>query len=1172
MKWNWFSRPVPRRRRGPPKKRRSHSAVLGVRRLERRRVLDASITSLTAMAPVTQINDTLTFHEADQLKMTATANGLGTLFFDWSLKEFDAAHPNGVEIDSLHQTAISGEPVLADFTMFADNPLSGHTLQLQLQVSDAEQTVDIEIRTLNVLNVPPTLDLSGASSIPALKDYALTIGQVTDPGADTVSQYLVHWGDGESSPFTAAELDSLGRIVHHTYAVGPASRTISIDLVDEDGTYENVDSLPLQVLAPEATITDFQQPPTIFEGQTVFAKATAEGFGTLFFDWSLKEIDPNDPLNPVEIDSLHQTSTSGQEVTADFTIADDNQFNGHFYRLDLQVSDGNQTIDSDSKFLTVLNVAPDLDLTGAASVLVGTDYALTIGPVTDPGTDTVSQYIVHWGDGQTSPFTAAEVDGMSRVVHHTYTTGPTTRTISIDLVDEDGAWVGVDTHLVNVLVPVAKITDFQSPAVINEGDTLEAKATGDGFGTLFFDWSLREFDPLHPGGVEIDSLHQTAVAGQERTATFQLPDDNDANGHTYAVVLTLSDSAQTEDKKENPLTVHNVDPTLIGTNSLSVQEGNLFSLAALGVQIRDPGYDHPFDQQSILESFEVVRIDWGDGSVDDNTDADLTDLVSVTGRLSPVGGPTTASITHQQYKYADDGDYLVTVTVKDDDGGFVERTFTIHVNNADPVLALTTRIIEQNEGTLVELPDLGSFTDPGFDNPNNPNVSGGSTETFHYTIDWGDGSTPQTMQMPATTADSALNKASSGTLVHSHFYADDDADDKYTITVSLFDDDGGQDQKSFDITIHNVSPSLLPVSATDLGTSGKTTLQLTFSDPGTDQFQVLVDWGDKLNLPPEQRFVVETAHAGPTPASLTLPHTYTGPPDPLHPTADITINVKILDDDAGLSNLESDTITNPGFNSNGVAIDTTADVPRLGFAASQAAGDFLPAQVPTTQTLQTALIRLSGGETVVATDRYLVLCVIPPIGERKCFRIKDEAIYDLRGLFATLPDNRYQVFVVRTENNSQRLVIEVDVRRGHLVDPSDISEGTRDRPPTSEAAVGGGNNALPLEQNPMLQRIFDAGQPAGGAGGGPAGVDPQSIREAPRSAGLLEPTSADVELAAPSDSDSNAAGCACAGLAAAGAVVWSKRLDLALAEADERCWQRLRRAGRMGRLFSRIKG
>jgi hypothetical protein len=85
--------------------------------------------------------------------------------------------------------------------------------------------------------------------------------------------------------------------------------------------------------------------------------------------------------------------------------------------------------------VSVANVAPTIAITGAASVNEGSPYSLTLGAVTDPGTDTVSSYVVHWGDGSSDTYSS------NGVKTHTYADGPNTYAISVDLVDED------DTHL-----------------------------------------------------------------------------------------------------------------------------------------------------------------------------------------------------------------------------------------------------------------------------------------------------------------------------------------------------------------------------------------------------------------------------------------------------------------------------------------------------------------------------------------------------------------------------------------------------------------------------------------------------------------------------------------------------------------------------------------------------
>jgi hypothetical protein len=67
----------------------------------------------------------------------------------------------------------------------------------------------------------------------------------------------------------------------------------------------------------------------------------------------------------------------------------------------------------------------------------------------------------------------------------------------------------------------------------------------------------------------------------------------------------------------------------------------------------------------------------------------------------------------------------------------------------------------------------------------------------------------------------------------------------------------------------------------------------------------------------------------------------------------------------------------------------------------------------------------------------------------------------LPALFRNLPDNHYKIFLVQSETNARRLVIEVFVRNGKLIDPGDDSEGARDRPPTEEATT------KPVEQQPV---------------------------------------------------------------------------------------------------------
>jgi len=116
------------------------------------------------------------------------------------------------------------------------------TVTVQLRVTDALGTVTTDAATIEITNTAPTLALSGASSVNEGSLYELTLGSVTDPGQDTVSQYQIDWGDGHTSTIAAIDLPS-NRVVTHAYADGEASgtlRTIQVNLVDEDGTYTAV--------------------------------------------------------------------------------------------------------------------------------------------------------------------------------------------------------------------------------------------------------------------------------------------------------------------------------------------------------------------------------------------------------------------------------------------------------------------------------------------------------------------------------------------------------------------------------------------------------------------------------------------------------------------------------------------------------------------------------------------------------------------------------------------------------------------------------------------------------------------------------------------------------------------------------------------------------------------
>lgn len=123
----------------------------------------------------------------------------------------------------------------------------------------AEITLNDEITAI-VTNVPPSLTLTGPANIEEAAVYTLGIGQASDPGDDTLTACQLDWGDG--SPLQDC-LAALGSNLVHTFADGPANHTIRLHLTDEDGTYQDVDTLDVSVtnLAPVAVDDEYTTPP-----------------------------------------------------------------------------------------------------------------------------------------------------------------------------------------------------------------------------------------------------------------------------------------------------------------------------------------------------------------------------------------------------------------------------------------------------------------------------------------------------------------------------------------------------------------------------------------------------------------------------------------------------------------------------------------------------------------------------------------------------------------------------------------------------------------------------------------------------------------------------------------------------------------------------------------------
>ncbi len=255
----------------------------------------------------------------------------------------------------------------------ADNGAYTVALAITDTGDPASQASDTVIVTAQ--NVAPTIGLTGAASINEGSPYALTLGAIVDPGADTVSKIIINWGDG-----TTDTLFSLAP-VSHAFANGTASRTIRVDLVDEDGTFISADTKVVNVLN---VLPSFDLGPAInvTEGSVVLLApvVTDPGTDALAYAWQV-----------TRGGSTVATSTASSLL---FTPVD----NGT-YSILLAVTDDTGTT-THAVALNAQNANPAVTI-GASGLVEGSTTTFT-AQVADPGMADTHTYQWELRDGLVS--------------------------------------------------------------------------------------------------------------------------------------------------------------------------------------------------------------------------------------------------------------------------------------------------------------------------------------------------------------------------------------------------------------------------------------------------------------------------------------------------------------------------------------------------------------------------------------------------------------------------------------------------------------------------------------------------------------------------------------------------------------------------------------------------
>ena len=476
-------------------------------------------------------------------------------------------------------------------------------------------------------------------------------------------------------------------------------------------------------------------------------------------------------------------------------------------RISLTVSDGELSASATVR-VTINPASPFITITGAAKVLEGASYKLTLHG-NDPAIDSPINWNIDWGDG-----TSESPPASATTVTHAYGGDVDNPTITAELVDQNNVHPANSLMItVNNVAPTITATGQK----VNEGALATVSGTVGDAGirdglTVRIQWGDGGSDefPLPPGSTNYSRTH--TYADDDPTIT---PSD------IYPVAVRVTDDDGATGTANTTVTVNNVAPTLTAAGGKILENGT----AKVGGTITDP---------SALDSF-TVTIAWGEG----------TPTV-----LNLPAGTTTYSAEHQ---YLDDNPtatladvYNIGVSIVDDDGGTNNTATIVTVNNVAPVYVSSiagngeepsvTHPAKVNEGKSFKL--SASFEDPG------------TLDNFDVLIVWGDDSFDAFAIAAGEPREFSVE----------HLYLDDNPtntpSDLYEIIVQLFDDDGGAAISTSNIRVNNVPPVVNAGPDTKVDEGEKFTRigvhdgVGSYTDQGVDTVTATVDYGDGTGVQP----------------------------------------------------------------------------------------------------------------------------------------------------------------------------------------------------------------------------------------------------------------------------------------------------------------------------------
>ncbi|QDT78225.1 Bifunctional hemolysin/adenylate cyclase precursor [Gimesia maris] len=545
-------------------------------------------------------------------------------------------------------------PVITGETLIEFGIDDNGTYQIAVRATNSEGS-DEAFTTLTVHNIDPILNLVGDSSSTQYVSYVLDLS-ATDPGDDTISEYMVDWGDGSSTTLTN---EATTRLLH-TYTTS-GNFTITVNAIDEDGGPYTATNDVNVIAGPPPTRT-LSGAASLNESESFALTLTSAGPGTVA-SWLVNWGDGTTSM-------LNSASGLLNHIYADDGV----------YQVSAIVTDSNgaTSLATNSLNVRVENIAPTVTYSGTSSAVEGSQYSIQNISATDPGVDTINQWIVEWGDGQISLVNPNETNAA-----HIYLDDGS-YTVRVGARDEDGIFVSTNEVTVTASNVTPTLT-LSGDSLVDEGSvyTLNLSDIDPGNDTIsawHIDWG---------DGTSTNGVPGEIVSGNPASITHVYADGD----NQYTITATAVDEDGTH-TASNTVTVNvqDVSPTPTVNGNTLITEG---AQIEINLTSNDPGLD-------LVNSW---TIDWGDGTTPDVLPGDALSAV---------------------HTYADDGEYNIVATVNNSDGAFASDPHVVTVFNVAPTIIIAGEV--QSDSTQPFKLTLGNVIDPGDDT------------VLEYRVDWGDGS------------------------------------------------------------------------------------------------------------------------------------------------------------------------------------------------------------------------------------------------------------------------------------------------------------------------------------------------------------------------------------------------------------------------------------------------